>query len=637
MGDKPNFTAKVINIILTVVGIAMVFYQAVTVLFYLQIPSGNLNTHLLFAFLMVFLTGAQKDKYRLIKILFVLAGLLATLYIQFNVWDLEERAGGLHSSLELAIGLTIMLLSFLATLQEFGAPLPIVGTLFILYGYFGHLIPGTLHTAPISFEKLIASLCLNMEGIYGVILSVSANYIFFFMVFAGLMEGTGAVNFFHEIGKFIGRKFRGGPAITAVITSGLVGMVSGQAGANVAITGSFTIPAMKKIGYAPEQAGAIEAAASSGGPIIPPVMGVAAFVMAGIIGVSYAKIILVAILPALLYVACCLFYVVLQARRMKIPRLVEKVDKKELFYRFPLFLIPLLVIIILFLKGFSPSYVGFWASAVMVGLSLIRKSTRPSLGRLVRGLVHGAKLGSQVAVSCAFLGMMVKVITMTGLGVVLPRVMTDLCGGYIILLLIFTGIVSIILGMGLPAATSYIMVAVVMAPALITIGLSVLTAHFFAFYFCNFSYITPPVALACVFASKLAEADYIKTGIEAVKVGMAGFIIPFMFIWCPGLLLDFTVEAVPLTLMKMVACFLLLLELQMLLVGHYVISLNVLERVMCGICSILTGLSIYHGNIIFFIVGTIIFIGLTLWQYKKQKAAIRLSGGLPQGGLKLGG
>ena len=370
----------------------------------------------------------------------------------------------------------------------------------------------------------------------------------------------------------------------------------------------------------------MEAAASSGGPTIPPVMGVAAFIMAGIIGISYTKIIFAAALPALLYVCCCLFYVVLQARKLNIPRLAEKVDKKELLYRLPLFLIPLLVIIVLFIRGFSPLYVSFWASVVMVALSLIRKSTRPSLHQLVRGLVSGAKLGSQIAVSCAFLGMMVKVITMTGLGVMLPRIMTDLCGGNLVLLLIFTGVVSIILGMGLPAATSYIMVAVVMAPALLTMGLPVLTSHFFAFYFCNFSYITPPVALACVFASKLAEARYIKTGIEAVKVGMAGFIIPFMIIWCPALLLDFS-EPVILALIKLIACFVTLLGLQISMVGYYLFALNIVERAMFGLSSILFFLSIYYGSILSFIVGAIIFIGLTFLQNLKQKRVTIMANG----------
>lgn len=608
--------------IMTVIAIGMVLYHATNVFVYLQLPAGHLNTHLLFAFLVVFLSSAQKGKFRLLKIVMALAGLLATLYIQFNVWDLEERAGGMHSTLELAIGFTIMLLAILATLQEFGVPLPVVGTLFILYGYFGYLLPESFRTAPISFEKLVANLCLNIDGIYGIILNVSANYVFLFMVFATLMVETGAVGFFHEIGKFIGSRIRGGAAVTAVITSGLVGSVTGQAAANVAITGSFTIPAMKKAGYKPEQAGAIEAAASSGGPIIPPVMGIAAFIMCGIIGISYAKIIYAAILPALLYVCSCLFYAILQARKMNIPPLADKADAKKLYYKLPLFLIPLVVIIVLFIRGFSPLYVSFWASAVMIMLSLLRRATRPSLGGLVRGLVNGAKLGSQIAVSCAFLGMMVKIITMTGLGVVLPRAISDLCGGNLALLLVLTGVVSIILGTGLPPATSYIMVAVAIAPALLTLGVPVLKAHFFSFYFCNFSYITPPVALACVFASKLAEARYIRTGLEAAKVGIGGFIIPFMIIWCPVLLLDFH-EAIDITLMKLVACFISLLGLQIGIVGYYMLALNVLERVLFGFSSCMFLFSIYNGDLLWFILGAIVFIGLTLWQIRRQKMITR--------------
>jgi TRAP transporter 4TM/12TM fusion protein len=635
MDEKYKFLAKPLNAIVMVVGLLMVLYQAVTIFVYLQIPSGNLNTHLMFAFLIVFLSGAQKGKYPLIGIVMAVLGFLATLYIQFNVWDLEERAGGAHSTLELAIGLTIMVLSVIATWQEFGIVLPIVGTGFVLYGYLGYLLPSPFDLAPISFERFIASLCLNMEGIYGIILTVSAAYIFFFMVFAAAMNETGAVRFFHEVGKSLGNRIRGGAAVTSVVTSSMVGAISGQAGAIVAVTGSFTIPAMKKAGYRPEQAGGIEAAASTGGPIIPPVMGVAAFVMAGIIGVPYSKIIVIAILPALLYVACCLAYVILQARKMNIVILDEKVNTRELLLRLPLFVGPLLVIIVLFVQNYTPAYVSFWATVVMVGLSFLRKTTRPSISVLGRALVNGAKLGSQIAVSCAFLGMMVKVITMTGLGVVLPTLLTNLCGGNLVLLLIFAGVVSIILGMGLPAATSYIMVAVVMAPAMIGMGVPMLRAHFFSFYFCNFSYITPPVALACVFAAKLAEADYIKTGIEAVKVGMAGFLIPFMFIWCPGILLDFSTEPVALTVVKMVACFLILLELQILIIGHYILGLGALERIAVAVCALLTGGAIFASSIASFTIGSLLFLGVTIRQYRRQKAS--LAPGLLKGRTEMAG
>jgi TRAP-type uncharacterized transport system fused permease subunit len=570
-----------------------VIYHSLNVFFYIQIPAGNLNTHLLFAFLITFLSGARKGRWRTIGILLAVVSLVALLYIQFNVWDLEERAGGMHSRLELAIALIIILLTMFSTWQEFGAPLLVVGCLFLLYAYFGYLLPEPLKAAPISFKALIENLCLNMEGIYGIILSVSANFIFLFLIFAALMISTGEVGFFHEVGKFIGSR--------------------------VAITGSFTIPSMKKAGYRADQAAGIEAAASSGGPIIPPVMGVAAFIMAGIVGINYAQVIAVAFLPAFLYVTCCLCYVVFQARRRRVGSSKEKVDTGELVGRLPLFLTPLLLIIFLFIRGFSPLYVSFWACVTMIMLSLIKKTTRPSLGTLLEGFVKGARLGSQIAVSCAFLGMVVKVITMTGLGIVLPRLISNLCGGNLFLLLIFTGFVSIILGTGLPAATSYIMVAIVTAPALLGLGVAILKAHLFAFYFCNFSYITPPVALACVFASKLANASYIRTGFEAVKVGVGGFIIPFMIIWCPALLLDFS-ESVPQAVMKLVACFVSLFGLQIAIVGHYILDLKIIERVLFLFCTFLFMVSIYSGNMLFFGVGIIMIVGLTFRQYIKNKA-----------------
>jgi len=610
---------QAIDILISIIALAMVIYHSLNVFFYIQIPAGNLNTHLLFAFLITFLSGARKGRWRTIGILLAVVSLVALLYIQFNVWDLEERAGGMHSRLELAIALIIILLTMFSTWQEFGAPLLVVGCLFLLYAYFGYLLPEPLKAAPISFKGLIENLCLNMEGIYGIILSVSANFIFLFLIFAALMISTGAVGFFHEVGKFIGSRVRGGAAVTAVITSGLIGSVTGQAGANVAITGSFTIPSMKKAGYRADQAAGIEAAASSGGPIIPPVMGVAAFIMAGIVGINYAQVIAVAFLPAFLYVTCCLCYVVFQARRRRVGSSKEKVDTGELVGRLPLFLTPLLLIIFLFIRGFSPLYVSFWACVTMIMLSLIKKTTRPSLGTLLEGFVKGARLGSQIAVSCAFLGMVVKVITMTGLGIVLPRVISNLCSGNLLLLLIFTGFVSIILGTGLPAATSYIMVAIVTAPALLELGVPILKAHLFAFYFCNFSYITPPVALACVFASKLANASYIRTGFEAVKVGVGGFIIPFMIIWCPALLLDFS-ESVPQAVMKLVACFVSLFGLQIAIVGHYILDLKIIERVLFLFCTFLFMVSIYSGNSLFFGVGIIMIVGLTFWQYIKKQS-----------------
>ena len=284
--------------------------------------------------------------------------------------------------------------------------------------------------------------------------------------------------------------------MAATITSALIGSLSGSSGANVMVTGSYTIPAMKKVGYTPEQAGAIEAAASTAGPIIPPIMGTVAFIMAGFTGISYSRIALLCVLPALLYVFSVAFYCYFQGEKMQVERWEEPVNYKVLLLRAPLFLIPLLVIVVLFILGYTPMYVSFWAVVTITILGMIRKKTRPSLTTFIQGISDGAILGSKVGVTCAALGIIVTTVTMTGVGVKFPSAIIALVGDNLILLLLLTGIISIILGMGLPATASYMVVAVTIVPTLTRLGVDLLPAHLFVFFYANFSFITPPVAIA---------------------------------------------------------------------------------------------------------------------------------------------
>jgi TRAP transporter 4TM/12TM fusion protein len=501
---------------------------------------------------------------------------------------------------------------------QFGFVLPVLAIIFVLYSYFGYLIPGSLGSAPLSLDAAISKLSVNMEGIFGVILSVSANKVFLFMVFAAWMTSTGATGFFNELGKIIGRYFRAGAAITSVITSGLVGSVTGQAAANVSITGSFTIPTMKRLGYKPEQAGGIESAASSGGPIIPPIMGIAAFIMAGITGISYVKIIAAAIVPAFLYVFSCSLYATFQALKLGISGESEKVNYTELLLRAPLFFGPLLTVIVLFIRGYSELYVSFWACIIVLALSYARKETRLSLDNLLEAFARGARLGSQVAIMCAVVGIIVQVMTMSGLGLLLPHFISDICGDNILLLLILTGMICIVLGMGLPAATSYVLVAVVLAPIMMGFGIPLLIAHFFAFYFCNFSYITPPVALAPIFASKLAGASYMKTALEASKVGIGGFLIPFMFVWNPSLLLDFSEPFVQIVIGTL-SCILALISVQAGFVGYFIRALDFIPRSVIWVCFTIFTLNVYFKNVFLIAIGSILFFGLMYLQIIKRR------------------
>jgi len=611
---KPVSWWKVLDVVVIVVAISMVLYQLINTQYMLLEPLKHSNMHLLFAFVITFLAILRNTRKRWpLMLLLALLAIVSTGYVALFFDDLKARAL-FNTSLDLAIGIILIILCLEATRRAFGIVLPAITGIFILYSFFGYLLPGVLKVMPMESGEIVSrlSLALGWSGIYGYILDISANYIFLFMVFAAMITTTGAVGFFTEVGKLVGRKVRAGPALAAVITSGLVGSVSGSAGANVMITGSFTIPAMKKVGYTAEQAGGIESAASTGGPIIPPVMGVVAFVMAGFTGISYSTIIIVAALPALLYILSAAFYTYFQGERMQVTRWEESVDVRELLLRAPLFLMPLLVIVVLFMMDFTPMFVSFWAVVSICVIGLIRKKTRPSLSAFVRGLVNGAELGSKVAVTCATLGIIVTTITMTGVGVKFPMAIADLVGENLILLLLLTGVISIILGMGLPASAAYVLVAITIAPTLIRLGIGVLPAHLFVFFFANFSFITPPVAIAALFGSQLAGGNYVKTAIQASLVGMAGFIVPFIIIFSPAFMFDFSEPFFAIT--SLIACPIIFFGLQSSTVGYFTKRLNLVERAIILLSPIALLLHIYTTNFIWFAVGLAILATFVVWQ-----------------------
>jgi TRAP-type uncharacterized transport system fused permease subunit len=284
------------------------------------------------------------------------------------------------------------------------------------------------------------------------------------------------------------------------------------------------------------------------------------------------------VVPALFYIFSCALYVQFQAAKMNIVPKAEEVNYRELILRSPLFLGSLMVIIGLFVLGRTPLNVSFWACVTITFLSLFRKSTRPSLQKLIKGFVRGAYLGSSIAVTCATLGIIVATITGTGLGIKLPVAVGEFCGQNLLLLLIMTAVVAIILGIGLPASASYLLVAIVLAPLLINLGVALLSAHLFAFYFANFSYITPPVAIAALFGAQLAGASYMRTGFEAVKVGIAGFVLPFMIIWSPAFLGDYSDPV--LSIVGLIVCALIFIGLQAGFVGYLLSHSTLLERIL---------------------------------------------------------
>lgn len=602
----------------------MVFYHAIYAFYvYIDLKRFILG-HLGFALIIMSLGWLIKametkdKKSTLIELCFLFSSVVTIGYMFVNCEQLQIRGEYFATSTDAIIGIIFLLSIFRMTYKQYGAILPVIAILLFTYALFGRYFPGMLKTTettlPILLSKLTTS--LGDQGVFGIILTVSAMYVFMFLVFGAFVQETGVSRFFDHLGNLVAQKFKSGPALATVVSCGLMGSLTGQVGADITVAGSYTIQAMKKMGYKPEEAGGILAAAGTAGPIVPPVMGIVAFIMSGITGIPYSKIVFVAILPAILYVIAVGMAVEIQARKINISGVSEKPDMKEFFVFMPIFLISLATIIFSFMKGKSPLIVGCYASIVIAALSIITEKTRLEWREFLNVFCKAAELGSSIGVTCALLGIVVGVLEITGLAMKLPILIGNFCGDNMILLLIMTGMVSIILGCGMPASASYILVAVIMCPTMIKLGVPLLSAHFFSFYFANFSYITPPVALAAVFAAKLAGGDYIKTGIAAVKYGFPAFIIPFAFIWAPGILGDFRGNFL-VEIIKICSLVFSIFSLILTVFGYFFTRISLIVRIITAALSFVFYYTIYSNTIIPFFMSAALLAILLIWHVKR--------------------
>jgi TRAP transporter 4TM/12TM fusion protein len=596
----------------------MVIYHLVSSQYLLQTTIGHKNIHLGLSLLLVFLSSMQSAKRRRpLMLLLVLLSLASTGYVHIFEDALQDRTG-FPNTLDMFISAILVLLVLEATRQSFGIILPVLCCVSVAYIFLGRYIPGPLHAPSQPFAIVMSRLCIGLEGVYGVVLGVSAYYIFMFIVFGALMQVTGATRFFTEVGRMVGRRLRSGPAIAAVATSGLVGMVTGSVAANITITGSFTIPLMKRVGYRPEQAAAIEAAASTGGQIMPPIMGAAAFVMASFMGIPYIKIAAVAAIPATFYFLMVGLYTQFQAVKLDISRQAEKVDYKELWLSAPLFLVPLAVLVFLLVRDKTPAYSIFWAFISVIALCLLRRETRPSWVQWKEGCIRGAIGGAQIGVMSAAIGLVIVTLSMTGLGIKLPGLIEAWSGGNLIAALIIAMVATIIIGCGMPTTPVYILVALVAAPALMDMGLNQLQAHFFVFYFACLNFVTPPVAIGSLIASKIAYADFLRTAIESVKVAIGGFAVPFLVIWVPSLLLQS--ESPGSAVSGILAGLLGLIALQIALCNCYLAELRIIERALSVLAAATFLIYLPARNPVWLLVGIGLLLVLTSIQLKRKWA-----------------
>ncbi|HVQ76230.1 MAG TPA: TRAP transporter fused permease subunit [Candidatus Binatia bacterium] len=444
------------------------------------------------------------------------------------------------SPLDYVFGLALVVLVLEVTRRILGAALTIVTGTFIAYAVLGPFIPGPLGHRGVPLATFVEVNYLTTEGIFGVPTGVSADVVFYFVLFSGLLEASGGGRFFIDLATSAGGRFRGGPAKIAVLASSLLGTINGSAVANVVGSGVFTIPLMKRVGYSPRFAGAVEAVASTGGQIMPPVMGAAAFVMADMMGVPYLSVVKAAVIPALLYYLALLAAVHLVAIRDNLTGIgadeIRQV-RRGMWKRVHL-LAPLVYLVWQILDGYSPTTAALRAGAAAVVVSWLSRATRMGPRELLIALRSGAERSIAVAVPCAAAGIIIGVIVQTGLGLKITSLLLGLSGGQMLPTLLLAMIVCIILGMGMPTTSAYILTAVLMAPALMNLGVPPMAAHLFVFYFACLSMVTPPVALASYAAAGLSGATVWETGWVAFGMSLPAFIVAYGFAYNQGLIMD---------------------------------------------------------------------------------------------------
>lgn len=611
-------------IAVAVVGLAMAFYHMLSTQVFLQAAKAHLNTHLGFCLLLVNLDIFVKTKgkfRRLWPLVLTLLALIATGYVQIYWQELIERAY-FNTTLDLIIGCILIILVMEATRRHFGLVLPVLTIIVVLYPFVGKSLPEPFRCTAYGLDQTISNLSISLaNGIYGIVLPTSANYIFLFVLFGSVLQALGGTKFFMLLARLVAGKMQGGPGMMAVVSSSVVGSITGSAAANVAITGSFTIPLMKKVGYKPEYAAAIEAAASNGGQIMPPVMGIVAFGMAGLTGIPYLKIITMAVIPALLYFWATGLYVYFRAGEYQIKSMDdEKVEFKDILFSLPSFITPFIVILALLIKGYSVMYVAFWAIISSIVVAYLKKD-RPSIGAIVEGFVNGARAGAGIGASAACVGLIMATLTMSGLGVKISSGIQLWSGGSLFLGLIIIAAICILMGCGGASLTGYFIVSIFGVPALMKMGIGFEQSHFFVMFFAVFGFLTPPVAVVSLIAAKLADAPYIKSAVEATKSAVGGFLIPFMFIYCPILLLQpqEPFQAV----IGVIASVLCLLTLEVSFVGYYFMNCRLLERLLAAFGGVSLLLFFVLQNYILFFAGLCIFFFLTFLQWRSKQLFAR--------------
>jgi TRAP transporter 4TM/12TM fusion protein len=620
--QKESFTktAWLIAKSLTVIGVALSLFQLYTAGIIAMTAMRHRSVFLTSILVMAFLTkplykGVRKDKLNValvVDLILVAISVTIGLYIFIDLQGIFERQGD-WSPWDIRVGITLVLLVLEATRRVIGLNLMIIACLALLFGYFGPYMPELIIHKGYSVERIATTLSLTTEGIFGLPLGVASTFVFIFILFGAFLDKTGAGNFFIDLSYSITGRFSGGPAKTAVVASGFMGSVAGSAVANVVATGSFTIPMMKKIGYRKHVAAAVEAAASTGGQLMPPIMGAGAFLMAEFTQTPYLEIIKIAFIPAVLYFFSVILFVHFEAQKQgiwglpkeELPNFVETAKKGIHF------IIPVAILVTVLVMNYSPMMAGFIAVLAVYFTALIRKQSRISFQTLIKTLEMGARNAIVVAVACAAAGIIVGIVNLTGTGLRFSSLVVSLSQGIPLIALILVALTSLLLGMGLPVTASYIVLIILAGPGLMDLGIPLLTAHMIVFWYSQDANVTPPVALESFAASGIAGSSPMKTAFTSWKLAKGLYILPIIMAYHPLLLngttgeIFLTVILSTLAIISFVAC----------MESYFLTMMGWPETLVHGATAVML---IWNNRMLNYI-GIVLFVLLVIFQIFKRR------------------
>lgn len=571
-------------------GTAMCLFHLYTAYFGLLQPLDQRSVHAAFilaAGFYIYPLGPRyhKGKWLVLDFVAMAVGACACLYMTVFSTDIMMRPAR-PADLDLVVSAVAIVMFLELCRRTMGPVLSLVTLFFILYGLFGAYLPWIFKHPGVSLRYLLYFLYNTPEGIWGIPMGVSAKYVFLFIIFGAMVVKAGTGEVIIDITKAVAGRARGGPAKIAVLASALFGSISGSAVANVVSTGSFTIPMMKKLGFKPEFAGGVEAVASTGGVIMPPIMGAAAFVMADMMGVTYLDVVKAAWLPACLYYVALIVMVHLRAVREGLRGLEESGPglSKIIIHRGYLLLPVFILTYLLLVEKGTPMYGAFWTIVALFVISYFKRQSRLTPIKLLECFEYSLKVAISLVAGIGCAGIIMGVVLVTGLALQMSTILITLAHGSLFLLMALTAVACLILGMGVTATVSYIIPSILVVPTLIKFGVSPMTANLFCLYFATIAYITPPVALASFAAAGIADADMMKTGYKAFGLGISGFLIPFMFVYRPALIMEGSWPAI---MISIVASVLGVSMLGVAIEGLLFRNLYRIERLLCVITALL--------------------------------------------------